>query len=413
MRTRTGPSSVGTSTRAPSAASCTATGSVRYRSRPTRRRNGWSPTSTVTYRSPLGPPRAPACPRPGTATRAPPSMPGGSATRYNLAPRLHAHARARATPLGRQATAAVAAFARRREDHVAARPSPRALSAAAWARRPRGAARGRRRRTPDSAPACAPDTGNGPPRTASVNDSRQRDLDVGAARRRRRLPRGILKDVRRRTRRRSPQVAPPPASRSRIPRTRPPPRPGRGVRRRAAVVFAAPLEVGQHAVGVLNLAVHFLRHAIARIHARVIPTRQPAIRALDLVGRRRAAQPEQGVKIHSRQRFGERAARPLTHPPALLLFFHDFRVDHVVHVGGLAVSAARARRSGLGTCPAGCARTRRLVQVLARCLLRLISASSVRAMALPSLVSSAFLTIVGRRLRSRPDRPERACRRTP
>ena len=54
---------------------------------PARRKNGCSATSIVTYRSPAGPPRAPAWPRPGTATaRRPRPRPARAASRPRCAP---------------------------------------------------------------------------------------------------------------------------------------------------------------------------------------------------------------------------------------------------------------------------------------------------------------------------------------
>ena len=50
---------------------------------------------------------------------------------------------------------------------------------------------------------------------------------------------------------------------------------------RAAVVLAAPRDVGEYGVGLLNLLVHRLGDPIPRIHTRVIAARQPTERPLD------------------------------------------------------------------------------------------------------------------------------------
>ena len=68
------------STRAPSTASCTATGSVMCRSLPTRVSRASGATRTRRCRSPGGPPRAPACPSPGCTSWSPSARPGGNVT---------------------------------------------------------------------------------------------------------------------------------------------------------------------------------------------------------------------------------------------------------------------------------------------------------------------------------------------
>src|SRR3546814_1013558 len=79
MRRVTGPDErVGTVMSAPSTASGKVTGTLRTRSRPLRLKSGCSPTRTVTYRSPGGPPLRPGLPRPFSLIRWPSPTPGGT-----------------------------------------------------------------------------------------------------------------------------------------------------------------------------------------------------------------------------------------------------------------------------------------------------------------------------------------------
>ena len=85
------PSSVGTSTVVPSAASGAATSTTVTSSSSWRTNRGSSLTRTWTYRSPAGPPRSPAWPRPVIRMRWPSSIPAGTSTdtltRSTLRPR--------------------------------------------------------------------------------------------------------------------------------------------------------------------------------------------------------------------------------------------------------------------------------------------------------------------------------------
>ena len=88
------------------------------------------------------------------------------------------------------------------------------------------------------------------PRAASRNDIVHVGLDVGAARRRGRFLRRVLKDVREQLGERRGATAPRPAPRSRSPRTLTVAS-TTGSPRDAAVVLAAPRDVGEHGVGLL------------------------------------------------------------------------------------------------------------------------------------------------------------------
>ena len=88
----TGPrSTVSTCTVVPSAASGAATSTAVTRSSPSRTNRGSSRTRISTYRSPGGPPRSPAWPRPAIRIRCPSAMPAGTSTltfgRSTLRPR--------------------------------------------------------------------------------------------------------------------------------------------------------------------------------------------------------------------------------------------------------------------------------------------------------------------------------------
>ena len=76
----TGPSRVGTSTVLPSAASGADTSTAVTRSSPSRTKRGSSRTWMRTYRSPGGPPRSPAWPRPAIRIRWPSEIPAGTST---------------------------------------------------------------------------------------------------------------------------------------------------------------------------------------------------------------------------------------------------------------------------------------------------------------------------------------------
>jgi hypothetical protein len=78
--TGTSPSNVGTWIVPPSAASGAATSTTVTRSSPSRRKRSSSRTRTPTYRSPGGPPRSPAWPRPETRIRCPSAIPAGTLT---------------------------------------------------------------------------------------------------------------------------------------------------------------------------------------------------------------------------------------------------------------------------------------------------------------------------------------------
>ena len=292
--------------RAPSAASCTATGNVTCRSRPIapekRMLADVDGHVQVAGRSAARAGVAAARHRDARAR----SMPGGTVKRHDLAPRLQPDRRRTCGRPGVISRPCRRSFARLREHHVPARPAPRALARHRPDTRPPAAAPGRRRRTPGSAPAASRDSGNGPPRTASRNESASVSLDVRAARRRRGLPRRVLEHVRRTAPRTSRPAALRPAPRNRTPRTRRRPRSAPARRLSPRSYSRAALQVGQHAVGLLDLPEHLLGDAVTRIDARVIPPRQPPVRALDLVGRRRPAQPEKAVQIHGRVRAGER-----------------------------------------------------------------------------------------------------------
>ena len=77
----TEPSTVGTSTVVPSAASGAATSTAVTRSSPSRTKRGSSRTRICTYRSPGGPPRSPTWPRPATRIRWPSAIPAGHVDR--------------------------------------------------------------------------------------------------------------------------------------------------------------------------------------------------------------------------------------------------------------------------------------------------------------------------------------------
>ena len=122
----------------------------------------------------------------------------------------------------------------------------------------------------------------------------------------------------------------------------------------------------------LDLAEHLLRGAVARVDARVIAPRQAPVRPLDVAGRRRARDAEQGVEIH------------------LLLLLHHFRIDDIV---GLPVAAGRSRRpDGRPGAPAAPAAPADAYRFSPAFCCACISASSVRLIAFASFDSSAFFT---------------------
>ena len=85
MRIFTTPSSVGTSTTAPSAACEKLTGTSHQTSKPSRRKIGCSTTRTMTCRSPAAAPLLPVSPSPRIILTAPSLVPGGITTSKFLA----------------------------------------------------------------------------------------------------------------------------------------------------------------------------------------------------------------------------------------------------------------------------------------------------------------------------------------
>ena len=165
---------------------------------------------------------------------------------------------------------------------------PRAQRRAPWpsqarARRRATAARVRRRRSLGTAPDATTDSGTLDPRARHAsNESRQRS------------PRD-----RRRASGSSPRARHPGRHPRTTPRTSPPGAPSAGARSRSPsnaivrrqdrladsaplVILAAPLDVGQDVVRLLDLPEHSRRRVVAGIDARMIAPREPPIRPLDL-----------------------------------------------------------------------------------------------------------------------------------
>ncbi len=91
------------------------------------------------------------------------------------------------------------------------------------------------------------------------------------------------------------------------------------------VVAAAPIRIAERLVRFGDLAELRRRHAIARIDVRVEPARQPLVRALDVVKRRRRARARGDVEIHHQIQMRICRLRS-TH---CLSFVHDFGVDDI------------------------------------------------------------------------------------
>ena len=159
------PSSVGTVTFVPSAAAGAGTSTTVTRSLPSRRKRSSSATRTSTYRSPGGPPRSPAWPRPVSRMRCSSAIPAGMSTSSVL---RTAAARARRTP----STARRGSGRRRRSvarvlAHQLAERGPRDRAQLARRRRRSGRSRSAcpaRRRCRGSARRCPPGRTR-PPRT--------------------------------------------------------------------------------------------------------------------------------------------------------------------------------------------------------------------------------------------------------
>src|SRR5688572_1194796 len=64
------------------------------------------------------------------------------------------------------------------------------------------------------------------------------------------------------------------------------------------VVLAAALRIAERLVSLGNAPEHRLGRTVTRIHTRVIPARQPPIRALHLRDARAGSQAKQGVVVH-------------------------------------------------------------------------------------------------------------------
>src|SRR5262249_12514179 len=72
-------------------------------------------------------------------------------------------------------------------------------------------------------------------------------------------------------------------------------RPGAGA---SGVVASPAVRIAERLVSLGNLAEFLLRQPIARVDVRVMFARQPLVRALDVVQRRAAFQPEHYVEVH-------------------------------------------------------------------------------------------------------------------